>query len=214
MYEQFIPIGLGAIQTLGGYLGLNRLQHSPVPTYTETPEMKAARMRAEQAAQFGFSPEEKAAYEQTQAGLSNQRYRRGLAVAGGNLAGAINAGVQYGDINAALKYAAQDAALKRNNVRYADTFAQNLQNLQNRNTDNAYNYRLRAEQALGQAVQAGLNNVSAGAMMALGARNNGNNSTGNSFTPNYKAIYNTSLPSAGGYNWGNWAGIGLPQQTE
>jgi len=157
---------LGGYQMIKGNQELNKLQAQPVPQFTEDPVVMQNRVRAQQDAQYGYSPSEIANYNQRQAHLATQRYRMATAQAGSSLAGAIGAGINYGNINAAGNFASQDAALKRQNIRYADSFGQNLQSMRNRNTDNAYNYRMMAEKALGNAVKVGSENAMTSLAMA------------------------------------------------
>jgi hypothetical protein len=60
----------------------------------------------------GFSPAEKAAFEQSMARRSNQA-RRIATDRNPNLSGAINAGINYGNIQGLLDFAARDAQVRR-----------------------------------------------------------------------------------------------------
>ncbi len=63
----------------------------------------------------GYSPSERANFEQSMARRSNQA-RRIATDRNPNLSGAINAGINYGNIQGELGFAANDAALRRQRV--------------------------------------------------------------------------------------------------
>lgn len=176
-----IPAAMGVVQGIGGLLGLRKLKKQATPVFTEDSAMAASRNKANAAAQFGFSPEQTAAYNAQQSQLNNSRWQRAMTQGGGNQSRAVSAGLNYGNIGAQLNFAAKDASLQQEKTRYADTFSRNLQDLRNRNTANAYNYRMQSEQALGKAVQSGFNNLATGAMMfGVSGGFNGKNNTPNS----------------------------------
>lgn len=161
-----IPIGIGALQAIQGFSALNKLQGQALPMYSEDPEMKASRLRAQGMANQGYTSAETAAFNNRANATDNQRYNLATNVAGGNAAGAINAGIQYGNINRELGFAAQDAQLRRQNMKYADSFSTHLQRLRDANTSYMQQRRAQQENAAGGAVQAGINNIAAGGMMA------------------------------------------------
>lgn len=70
---------------------------------------------AENAVPFGYTPSERANFQQAMARRSNQA-RRIATDRNPNLAGAINAGINYGNIQGELGFAASDAALRRQKV--------------------------------------------------------------------------------------------------
>lgn len=203
--------GLGLYQYFDSRKKLKELIAQGVPQFGEDAAMRDARLLANNEARYGFSPEQKAAAEQGRSRVNNTRYNRAINLAGGNLAGAINAGVNYSNVGAVNEFAAKDAALQQQKQRYANTFAQNLQSLKNQNSSNAYNYHNQAEQALGHAQQAGLNNIVAGAAYASTSYGNGNrqarygaNSGGDRYGTNYyfpRDGYGDTVPGDG-YNYG------------
>lgn len=149
-------MGLG--QILIAYDALKKLQKKPKDVYGEAAEMRAARIKAEQNAQFGYTPEQKAAFFQNLATLNNARYQKAVGMAGGNLAQAVQSGINYGNINALNNFAAQDADRKLRNQQYADNFARNIQALKNMQTQRNQQDRIMQEQALGAAINAGATN--------------------------------------------------------
>lgn len=67
---------------------------------------------SEAAIRTGYSPEEKAAFQAQSARAKQAAYTRATQT-NPNLAGAIQAGINYGDISAQQDFAARDAALRR-----------------------------------------------------------------------------------------------------
>lgn len=126
--------------------------------YEVTPEQQHSYDRAEKLAMNGYSPEEKAAFAQNMAQQSNAGYRRAMAFGGNNLAGAIQAGINYGNTGALTNFAAQDAALKRQNIHYADSVGNQITQQKNKNTSlNWQNYNTEA-QAYGHALKSSKEN--------------------------------------------------------
>ncbi len=165
MWLAAIPAAIGLAQSAVGFANLSKLSKQKLPMYQETPEMMASRARANQMAQGGFTTAEQNAFDSRMAQQGNQRYRLGVTQGGGNLSSAINAGINYGNIGAQQQFAAQDAQLQRQNIKYADSFSQYVQNLANMNTSYMQQRRAQQEQAAGGAAQTGLNNIAgAGAM--------------------------------------------------
>lgn len=70
---------------------------------------------AENAIRSGYSPSERANFQQSMTRRANQA-RRTATDRNPNLSGAINAGINYGSIQGELGFAAQDAALRRQRV--------------------------------------------------------------------------------------------------
>lgn len=196
-WAALIQAGIGLTQSLIAGEKLKKLQNQPQSYLSESPEMIASRMRAENLAKRGFSQEETNAFMNNTAMLSNQRYKAAMTSAGGNLAGSVNAGVNYGSIKSFLDFASADASLKRSNIRYADSFSENLQRMSDENIRRKQSMRDRAEAALGGAVQAGINNIAGGAMIAaMGDKkktdgSQGTNSTVPAQNSNYSYGYNT-----------------------
>lgn len=159
---------LGAVQTGVGLYKLS--QEGDAPTAGITPEMKAAYARAEQRAKSGFSPQEKAAYESSLATAGNTAYRRGVDMGGGSMAQALRAGINAQQLGARNQFAATDAQLQRENIRYADSLAQQIQSQKNLQTAQELQQYNQRQQAYGQALQSGLGNI-AGSLNATQALN-------------------------------------------
>lgn len=151
-------LGLGILQTYEGFAGLSKLNKDPYKLLTETPEQRASRMRAEEMAKQGFTPQEQAAYEQKMARSQNTGYQRAVDRAP-DQSGAILAGINYNDIAGKNAYALNDAQLHRNNISYADSFSKYLQELSNRNIQEQNRRKEEATKQYGMAAQTGLNNI-------------------------------------------------------
>lgn len=147
--------------------GIRDLEKQKRPNYGVAPELRNAFGRAEQMAQSGYTPSERAAYMGSLNRANNLSYRRATDASGGNLARAIGAGIQSNNINQLQQFAASDAALKRQNIRYSDSLAQALQHQQNLASQVDINYRNAEEQAYGISAQQQGQNIQQG-VMALG----------------------------------------------
>lgn len=152
-------LALGGFQAIAGIQGLNKLSKQPYPEYSISPEIQKSYSRAEDMSSRGYSPQEEAAFRQNLAGTSAQRYQKSSDMAGGNLAQAIQGGVNYGNIKGLVNFAADDANLHRRNIQYADSLAKTIQNQRNLITESQQNRRNALEQAYGGGVKTGLENI-------------------------------------------------------
>jgi len=150
---------LGAYKAYRGNKAMKDLEKEGFPEQTIDPEILESQKRAERMAKAGFTPEETAAFTMRQQRLANQKYRMATQQAGGSLAGAIQAGINFGDTAADVDFAARDAAMRRTNIRYADTLNQYLQGTRNAIQANKQQwYKERARAASG-TLGTGLNEV-------------------------------------------------------
>lgn len=157
--------------------GLNKISAQKFPNYSLSPQLKSAYDQSVTDAQHGFTPAETAAFTNSLARQNNLSYRRATDSAGGNLASAINRGLQSQNIGALNQFAGQDAAMQRGNIRYRDTLAQALQHNQNLQSQADISHRVMLEQAYGKAesdAQMGMVNsgLAFGNALAYGAANN------------------------------------------
>lgn len=150
---------LGGVQAAQGLYGLNQVSKMPMPKFGIAPEAQAAYDTAKQQAQYGYAPEQKAAFQQDISRASNTRFQRGVDMAGGNLAGAINAGINSSNLGALNQFASQDAQLQQQKQRYVGQLAGGFQSAQDRQTNLELQRRNAIEQAYGGALKAGLNNA-------------------------------------------------------
>lgn len=213
-------MGLGMAQAKIASDKLKDLTSHAAPEFTEEAATMEARHRAERNSMYGFSPQEKAAWNQNQGMLGNKRYRMATSMAGGSLAGAIGAGVNYGSYAAANDFAMKDAAVQRQNINYADSFTKNLQSIQDRNTQNKYTYRMNAERALGEAIKAGTNNMGSGLAKAENGGGSGGMGGLDSMTQGIggmgkmnNGLSSTSYNLQRGYS-SPWQGYGMGSPTQ
>ena len=139
-------IGLGKSIFAGNQL--SKLHRQKFPEYTETPEQKSSRLRAEVMSRHGYTPEETSAFQQKLAQSNNTAFQKSIDRAPG-LSQQILSGINYGNVNALNEFASRDANLHRSNIRYADSFSKYLQELNNKNIAVQQENRLMAERALG-----------------------------------------------------------------
>lgn len=146
---------LGLLNTFKGFQGLKKASSKPIPRYKEDAAMTKSRMRAEERARRGFTSSQTQAYEnriQRRYATQDQKIKDTAGSLGSYVAGVSGANRATAD----LEFAAQDAAMMDQNVRYADRFAENLQNLSNMNTQVDIQERQQAIGSYGQAAQTGL----------------------------------------------------------
>ncbi len=172
-YAPYASAGLGLAELGLGLHGLNQLSKQAMPQYLASAQLNTAYNRANKMAEMGYTPEEIAAFHNNLSQSNNTVYQNAIQQGGGNLAGAINAGIQSQNIGALNNFAGQDAALKRSNMQYANSFAPQFQNIQDENTRTALQQRMMREQALGGAANAGLTNLT-GALNLYQASQAGN----------------------------------------
>lgn len=119
--------------------------------YAATPEMQGAYSRAQAMSKYGFAPAERAAFRQNKAQDINTQAQRALDIGGGNMARTISKLGQIANLQSENQFAAQDANLMRQNIKYADSLAGQLQGQQNMATGaGIYQYNA-AQQAYGNA---------------------------------------------------------------
>lgn len=155
-------LGLGAIQTIGSLIGLNKLKREARPQYTISPELQKAYGMAEQRATQGFMPTEIAQFQQGLAGTLEAQRRNAIAMGGGGLSQAITGGLGGQALRSLNTLAAQDAERRLANERYFGGMAGQMQAQRNRITQQDIAYRMAKEQAMGQALRSGTTNLASG----------------------------------------------------
>jgi len=146
-----LQFGKGLYDSIAGSNDLRKLHEQPSPEFSETPEMKASRLRADEMAKQGFTPQEIAARDQKLIRSENTGATKALNIAPGQ-SQSILAGLNYVNAGAQNDLASRDAALHRQNISYADKFSQQLQSLSNMNIQAQQRNRIMAEQALGRGI--------------------------------------------------------------
>lgn len=191
-------LALGAVQA---GIGLYQAANAEDPQqYQETSEMRAARSRAAQMAQSGFTPAEKAAFKQSLAATGNTAYRRGVDLAGGSLAGALRAGINAQQLNAQNQFAGQDAQLHRQNIAQSNSLEQGYQGLKNAQVDQQRQVAQQQAAAASQSINSGLGNMGSALNLqqALKWQPNTVGGTNNPITQNQEYSYSdipTMTPS-------------------
>lgn len=169
-----ISIGLGAaMQVPKMIVGFSQLSKSnkalrelakqKYPEYENSPEMINAYNRAEAMSKFGYSPEERAAFDQQLARNNSGAYQGAVDMSGGQLSGAIGGVLQANNTDAINKFASTSAGLRRENIQYADSLAERLQSQKNLQTQNIIARRQMLEQSYGAAKSQALSNITGAA---------------------------------------------------
>lgn len=165
--------GYGIYQHEKAKSELKKLGRTPYPYPKVSPELQMAYQRAMGMSQTGYTPQERASFENRLAQQQMAGQRQAVQVGGGQLAGAIGAGMRAQQLGAQSMFAAEDARLRRQSMRYADTLAQAMQHQKNIVSDAEMRRRTMEEQALGGAMKAGTENIFGGINTAAAAYDKG-----------------------------------------
>ncbi len=152
----FLPLDI--YRSISADRALKKMHKTPFPEFKETDSMRESRMRANDMASYGYTPQERAAFDSRLGRSQNDAYSKAMAVAP-TLAKAILAGINYTNTGAINDFSARDAALHRDNIRYADKFSQELQRISDSNIEQQIRARLLAEQQLGEASQSWMHSL-------------------------------------------------------
>lgn len=205
-------MGIGAIQT---GVAASKAAKLPDPQkHTVSPEMRLAYNMARTRADEGYSPEEKAAFEQMLArqGTSARRMLQNVGLAGVGSAAANIMGV-----DAMNQFAATGANIRRQNFGQFANLAGQVDNIQQMET-NRFNQRLlQEEQALGGAMQSGIGNMFGGLNSGMNFMQNEQaiDAWGGAGQPvNKPTQFNNPMSNFGGFQYGSPTINGQqPQQT-
>jgi len=148
---------LGAIQTIGGLVGLARTKQPE--GFKLTPRMERAIGESETAAQFGLAPQQLALARQQQREAQNTQLFNARSMAGGNLSRAIFGANTYGRLMAGNQLAAQDFAAQQQKVNLRNQMYGQEQAIANQNVQLAQQDYMRKQQAYGGAMSSGLTNL-------------------------------------------------------
>lgn len=154
---------LGGIQAGLGAYNLHKLNKTPQPNFSITPELQKSYGRAEDRTGYGFSPEQRSDYFNGVAGRYNQGLRNASDLSGGQMASAFGRGLQASQLRDFSNFAAQDAAQQQQNIRYADQMGGQMTNQRNMIAQQEIENRRAKEQAFGGALSSGLNNIAGAA---------------------------------------------------
>lgn len=176
---------VGGIQSILGLINAIKLNRTPRPEYQTLPEVTQSANRAEQRAQYGFSPTQTAAFQGNLGKAFNTDYANSRNMAGGNLAQALvgrQSGQRLGALN---QFASDDANRMQSNIQYSDSLRRFLQGENNRQTGQKIDYRMKDEAATGAMLSSGLNNLgsAANSMYAMGGGGGGQQQAPQSSAP-------------------------------
>lgn len=149
-------LGLGALQTIGGYIGLATSKEPK--GYELTPKLKSAIGEAETAARFGLgAPQLALARQQGREAINTQMYNaRNLSPNMASILGRMNVGTS---LSAANQLAAQDFAAQEQKTRYRNQMYAQEQEIADRNVALAQQRYQQKQAAYGGAMQSGLTNL-------------------------------------------------------
>jgi hypothetical protein len=171
----FVPqLILGAAQTGIALSQLNKLRGQALPRYDFSPTQANVSMYKQRLAE-GLPPAEIAAMQQTQAAQNAGGYRQATELAGGQLSSAIGRIGQIQNINLATRMGQMQAQERRAAQSGLAASQSALQGQMNMQTQYDMQRRAQEEQALGNAMKAGLqsmgNSLTFGAFDYLGGLN-------------------------------------------
>lgn len=151
-------MGIGAIQSI---ISASKASDLPEPEqYSVTPELRGAFNEARTRSQQGYSPAERAAFDQMlarQATASKQMFRNA------GLSGAGSAAANIMSIDALNQFAAGSEAVRRQNFGQYAGLAGEIQQVDNMEVGRQNQRLMAEEQALGAGIQAGISNIFQGA---------------------------------------------------
>ena len=162
-----VNLGFSANQAMQSKKALEKLQKTPKPKYEITPEQKAAYLKAQEQeraalgrAKMGYTPEERAAFEQNMG--RQAATQEGMLRRAGQGSQQLAAATKAAGVNALLQFAASDAQKRQQNIQYADQAGRYTNQVggqisaqRNQMVGSELQQRLQQEQALGQALQQG-----------------------------------------------------------
>jgi hypothetical protein len=150
---------VGGIQSILGLINAVKLNRTPRPEYQTLPQITQSANRAEQRAQYGFSPTQTAAFQGNLGKYMNADYTNSRNMAGGNLAQVL-VGRQAGQrLNSLNQFASDDANRMQSNIQYSDSLRRFLQGENNRQTGQKIDYRMKDEAGTAAMLSSGLNNL-------------------------------------------------------
>lgn len=148
---------LGAIQTIGGLIGLAKTKQPE--GFKLTPKMQQAIGESEMAAQYGLGAQQIALAKQNQREAQNTQLYNARSLSGGNLSRAIFGANTYNRLMAGNQLAAQDFAAQQQKVGLRNQLYGQEQAIANQNVQLAQQDYARKQQAYGGAMSSGLTNL-------------------------------------------------------
>jgi hypothetical protein len=150
---------VGLLQTIPSLINTIKLNRIPRPEYETTQGIEDSIALAEQRAQYGFTPNQTAAFKSNLANTLQGDYRNARDMSGGGLAQAITSRNMGQRLNALNRFASDDAAAQDRNVQNLFSARKFEQGEKNRQTAQQINYRMRDEGQTGATLGSGLNNL-------------------------------------------------------
>lgn len=148
---------LGAIQTIGGLVGLARTKQPE--GFKLTPKMQQAIGESESAARYGLGRQQLALAQQNQREAQNTQLFNARSLSGGNLSRAIFGANTFNRLMAGNQLAAQDFAAQQQKVNLRNQMYGQEQAIANQNVQLAQQDYARKQQAYGGAMSSGLTNL-------------------------------------------------------
>ncbi len=165
-YGAIVGAGIGALyggyQTYAATKALQELEKQKKANYTVSPELQSAYNRAQEMSSRGFTPTETATFNNNLASQTNAAQYNAKTQMGNNLAGSVYAGINAQNLAAQNKFSADDAGLRRENIKYADSIGQAIQQEKNLGTGVDVQNQLLLQQAYGGGLKAGSENLVGG----------------------------------------------------
>ena len=157
-----VGVGAGLYQTLWANKQINKLNSQPAPNYEISPELQASYSEAQSNKNIGLTSEEKTAFQANLNRGSATNLYNATKMGGGNLATSLEGAVSSENLGAYDKLAATDADMRRQNLQQYYQMSGQMQNQKNLISQQKIQYREQQEQVYGQALQAGLSNLTKG----------------------------------------------------
>lgn len=161
-----VPLAISGLQTIYGLAKGIQASKKQIPENKVSPQVMAAYNNAIDMSKYGYTPEEEASFKQNLAQNNNTQYRLSMNALGRSLATAARAGINYGNTNAINTFSANSSNIREQKRRYADTFANQFQRVDDMNTSREYNTYEKEQGAAGGLIHAGIQNAMWGTLYA------------------------------------------------
>lgn len=176
-----VPLAISGLQTIYGLVKGIQASKKQIPENRVSPQVMAAYNNAIDMSKYGYTPEEEASFRQNLAQNNNTQYRQSMNALGRSLAAAARAGINYGNTAALNTFSANSANIREQKRRYADSFANQFQRVEDINTQREYDIYQKEQGAAGGLIHSGIQNAMWGALYAQ--QNAGGKTTNPTETP-------------------------------
>jgi hypothetical protein len=150
---------LGGLQIIGGLYQANKLSKEAIPQYGATADLQGAKDRAGERARRGFTTQQVGAFQQDLARTLNTDFQNSVNQSGGNLATALSARNMGARLRTLNSFAAANAAQQAQNIAQDNALISQMQSIKNMNDQYAIQRRQAQEQAAGEAIKTGTENL-------------------------------------------------------